>query len=506
MVPNPADQIETATDLGTLKRRSVHGAAWSFGAQALRFIVQFGSQVVLARLLTPGDFGLVAMVSPVLYFVQIFNELGLSQAAIQRVRITQQELSGLFWINLAVSCVLAILLACASPLVAGFYGEPRLAPVCVCLASLLILSGLSAQQIALMNRTMRFGSLAIIDFLCIAVAVVAGIWCALSGLGYWSLVVMQAVNSLTITVLAWSLSRWRPSGPGRTPGVLSMLRFGGHLTAYNLVTFAGTNLDSVLIGRLKGTFELGLYDRAFRLVAAPIAQIGLPVARIADSLLARLQGNDEQYCFAYLQILEALLLVTVPAVLFVALSAQSLVPLLFGAHWSDAAPIVAWLAVATLFAPLSISSYWLFVSQGRAAQQLRYVGVKSIFQLIALLIGLPQGAYGVARSYALFGILVHGSLLWGATSTGPVTLRRVAAVCLPFAVAAIATAAMVTASEALPIPGLEPGAGQICRLTLNALLCLGGFGLAMVCQPQGRRILVGLWAMRSNFRSMPASE
>ena len=312
---------------------------------------------------------------------------------------------------------------------------------------------------------------------------------------------MQAVNSLTILVLAWSLSSWRPSRPRREAGVGAMLRFGGHLTGYNLINFVGINCDSILIGKLGGSVALGLYDRAFKLVAAPIWQISLPVARVAISLLSRLHVTPDRYRAAFLQMLQILLLATVPAVMCVAVAADSLVPLLLGPAWTAAAPIVSALAIATAFAPLSISSYWLFVSQGRTAEQLFYVGIKTAIAFTALLVGLYWGALGVARSYAVFGILVHGSLLWGATRSGPVSRGDVLRACYPIVLAALVTAMALAACErsfgdAAEMPG-------VLRLLLEAGLSYAVFGLALPCTPHGMRIVAGIWRLRSMFVRFP---
>ena len=157
-----------------LKQRSVRGAAATFIGQGTRFFLQLLSQVLLARLLLPAEFGLVAMIGPVLSFVGIFNELGLSQATVQRPSITHQELSNLFWINVAVSSALALLMCGAAPLIALFYNEPRLTAITMWLATMLVVGGLSAQQLALMNRHMRFGQLATIDVACTFMAVAVG--------------------------------------------------------------------------------------------------------------------------------------------------------------------------------------------------------------------------------------------------------------------------------------------------------------------------------------------
>ena len=483
-------------DPGSLKQRSVRGAAATLVAQGVRFILQFVSQVVLARLLLPRDFGLVAMIGPVLGFVSIFNELGLSQATVQRATISDQELSNLFWVNVAVSTTLAGVMAASAPLIAWFYGEPRLVDITLWIATLLIVAGLSAQQVALMNRHMRFVQLAAIDVACTVVAVAVGIAAAWYGLGYWSLVLMQALNSLTIFVMAWMWSNWWPSLPRRHPGTGSLLRFGGHMTGYNIINFLGINLDSVLVGKVSGSVALGLYDRAFKLVASPIWAISLPVARVADSLLAKLQNEPERYSRAYLLMLQALLLITLPAIVFTTVTAGTLVPFLLGPAWVPAAPIVAWLAIATGFAPLSISSSWLFVSQHRVAEQMRFACWRTGVIIVALLAGLPWGAVGVARSYAIFGLLVHGLPLFGATRRGPVTLLDVVRSCHPVIVGGVLAGAAVYLVEM----AFEPAVPTSVRLLIGAFLVYGVCGGTLLFFPNGTRLLRDMWLLRSMFR------
>ena len=493
------DTLPVETDGHVLGQRSVRGGLATFAAQGLRIVLQFGSQIVLARLLLPADFGLIAMVAPLLTLVQIFNELGLSQATIQRAEISHGELSQLFWINLAASLALGGAMALSAPVVAWFYGEPRLAMICVCLASLLVLSGLGAQQIALMNRRMRFSALAAIDIACAALAVVAGIAAALLGMGYWSLVLMQAANSVTILVLCWLMSDWRPGWPRHAAGLGGLLRFGGHVTGANLINFLATNLDLVLIGRVSGSVALGLYDRAFRLVAAPIWQISMPVARVAVSLLSRLHGQDVRYRHAWLRMLQLLLAMTTPAVLWTAMAAPVVVPLLLGPAWLAAAAIVSALALATAFAPFGIAASWLFISQGRTGEQLRFVSLKAVLAIAALLAGLPWGALGVAVSAAIFAVVVQGSQLWGAGRRGPVSHAAMLHGCAPVALGALACGVglgvfgRVVPSDAWPAP-----AWLLAGIVI-AYVC---FGAGVLVLGEGRQMLGDLQRLR---RFMPGA-
>ncbi len=493
--PDPTANPEAAAfaaprDRSTLKRASVHGVAVTFLSQGFRFVLQFGAQIVLAHWLRPGEFGLIAMVAPVLSLVQVFNDLGLTQATIQRQDISHRELSMLFWINVGVSACLAGLMAAAAPLVAWFYHEPRLTLITVACGSLLLLSGISAQQIALMNRRMRYTRLAIIDIACAFMAFVVGLGAARLGCGYWSLVLMQAANSATILVLVWCLSDWRPSWPARDRGVGALLRFGGHLTGFNILGYIENNLGTVLIGRISGAPALGLYDRAFKLVIVPWWQISLPVARVSISLLCRLEGSDAQYRRAYRQMLQGLLLVAAPGLIWAAIEAPALVPLVLGPAWSRAAPIVAWLSVGTVVVPFGSSAYWLFVSQNRVAAQLRYGMISGVLLITSILVGIHWGPIGVAMAYAGFGPAVQGVQLWGATRSGPVSLAAVLRAVYPIGLGLVAAAAGLQALQHVA------GGDAVVRLGVALVAAYGVVGLALLGLPAGRRILAEVWALR----------
>ena len=192
-----------------LKRQSAVGAAVTMGSQGTKFVLQFGSQVVLARLLLPTDFGLLAMVGPLVAAALLLTDLGLSAATVQRPTINQVELSSLFWLNVLIGCGLAGVAVAAAPLAAIFYATPAVTPVMMTMAAALLLSSLSAQHIALLNRRMRFGAIAMIEVGALIAGVIVGVGGALWGLGYWSLVAMQVTNGAATLILACVFSRWR---------------------------------------------------------------------------------------------------------------------------------------------------------------------------------------------------------------------------------------------------------------------------------------------------------
>jgi PST family polysaccharide transporter len=493
--PDGVSRFDASADRETLKRASVRGAAITFLSQGVRFVLQFGAQIVLAHWLLPREFGLIAMVAPVLSLVQVFNDLGLTQATIQRQGITHSELSTLFWINFGISACLACVMMLAAPLVAWFYHEHRVMLITVAFSALLLVTGAGAQQIALMNRRMLYTRLAIIDVACAVMALAIGLAAAALGFGTWSLVAMQAANSLTILVLAWGFSDWRPSLPQRRSGAMELLKFGSHLTGFNVLGIVETNLGTVLLGRFNGAQALGLYDRAYKLVIVPWWQISLPVARVSISLLCRLHGADAHYARAFRQMLQGLLLVAGPGLIWAALEAPTLVPLVLGPAWARAAPIVAWLSLGTIVMPGGAGAYWLFVSQNRVREQLRYGLLSGLLLVASILAGIAWGPLGVARAYAAFGPFVQGVQLWGATRRGPVTGAMVLRALYPVAVALLAAGAALAGLRAAHGVAATP-----LRLSETLILSYTTAALALLLFPAGRGIMGDVWALRTAIR------
>jgi len=181
---------------------------------------------MLARLLTPSDFGVVAMVSAVTGFFGSLGDLGLSSATIQRTEVTHEQVSTLFWINIAVSLFISVVFACLAPEVAWFYHDPRLTGVALASAAGILFNGLTFQHYALLVRQMRFGAMAVVQTLPMLTGAVVGVALAVAGWSYWALVVMGIAQAGTTALTAWIAVRWKPGLPNRNSGVGTMLAFG----------------------------------------------------------------------------------------------------------------------------------------------------------------------------------------------------------------------------------------------------------------------------------------
>jgi PST family polysaccharide transporter len=428
------------------------------------------------------------MVGPVLALCYLMGELGLGQAIIIQKNITSAEISTLFWFGLLLNSALAVGLALLSPGIAWLYQEPRTLLITLALAALLPISGLAAQHVAVLNRHMRFTALAVLDIAPPAVGLAAGLAAARSDWGYWSLVAVAVAETLTIVILAWALSDWRPGWPSRDRHLGRLLRVGSHITGYNLAGYATTSLDSILLGVAQGSEALGLYNRGYKLVVQPVSQLIMPVGRIAVPLLTRLRSDVHRYRRAYLDMLRIMMLCGTPGILFTMVMARPLVLFLLGPQWEAVAPVFAWLCLGSLASPIYASTFWLFTTQERTGQQMYYVGATSVLSVMAFVAGLPWGPAGVAAGAGLSFLLISTPLVcWGATRHGAVTGRDLMLALAPLLIAGLTTVA------ALEIAQTYLMVADPAMLAISALLSYGTFISVLLCLPFGRPIVRRAW-------------
>lgn len=415
-----------ATDhlLTSIKGRALSSSFVTMLAQGVQFVLMLGSTMILARLLSPRDFGLVAMVTTVIGFLRIFNEAGLSTATVQREGITHIQVSNLFWTNIVVGGAIALLLAVLAPAVAWFYREPRLIAVTLALCITFLLTSVAVQHLALLKRQMRFRAIAVIQISATGAGALAGVVMAWTKCGYWSLVGMQLATPFVALLLAWSFSRWRPQLPKRDGTTRSLLHFGAHLTASSFLWSLARGCDSLFIGRVYGPAPLGLYSRAAALLMRPVEQAIPTLGGVLVPTLSRLQANPERYRRAVLQIYDIIAVTTfLLAGLLLAL-AQPLTLFVLGQKWENAAPIFAGFTVVALYYPINDVASWLLTSQGRGKDFLVLSLINSSLAPAFFVAGLPFGPVGVAISYSAFCLLVAlPAAYYIAGRQGPVSAR-----------------------------------------------------------------------------------
>jgi PST family polysaccharide transporter len=416
---SPVHRALAQPAVADLKRKSVIGGVAAVSGQGVKFVVQTATTMVLARLLSPQDFGLLGMVVVVTGFLALFQDAGLGMATVQRLEVTHEQTSTLFWINVAVGAILATLCAALAPVMVAFYHEPRLYWITVVSGGTLMLNGLAAQHSALLQRSMRFVTQAKIGVLSLTVGSGTGIVMALLGCRYWSLVGMAMVSALVSVGGVWLAVPWVPGPPRRRSGIRSMLHFGGLATCNSFVVFLAWNAEKILLGRVWGPDALGLYGRAFQLVTLPVQQLNTAVTGVAFPALSRIQNDAKRLARSFLRGFSLLISATIPITITCALFAEEIVRVVLGAKWMEAAPIFRLLSpVAVVFAVANPFS-WLLMSTGRIGRALTLAAATTPLVILGIVLGLSHGPKGVALGYSsAMTALVIPIAAWSKHGTG----------------------------------------------------------------------------------------
>jgi PST family polysaccharide transporter len=341
------------------------------------------------------------MVLAITSFADLFRDLGLSSAAIQKKNLTRDQQSNLFWINVATGSLLTLIVAAGSPLVGWFYKKPELVPVTVALSFSFLIASLGTQHGAMMVRMMQFGRRAMATLTGAVVGLIVSVILAWSGSAYWALVWGNLGGAACTTTLLFILSPFWPGKMSRGSGVRGMLGFGANITAFNFVNYFSRNLDNILIGKYWGSDALGIYSKAYSLLMLPLKTIRGPINSVAYPAMCKLQNHPESFRDYYRKTVNLLAWLSMPLTALLWLVAPDLIEVMLGKEWSSVAPIFAWLAVASFIQPASsfIGSVQMSLGHGR-----RYL-VCGIFNAAVLvtgfLIGIHWGAKGVAISYVI---------------------------------------------------------------------------------------------------------
>jgi len=403
-----------------LKEKTIRGGLARLCAQGAEFTLRLVSLMVLARLLGPKDFGLVGMVTALTGVLILFRDFGLSAAAIQRPIVTEEQLSTLFWINIFVGAALTVLTVAMAPVVAAFYREPRLAAVTAALAASFIFNAAGVQHGALLQRQMRFTTLAVISTISLVVSTSIAIGGAMIGYGYWALVAMALAAPIINTLGFWLTTAWVPGRPRRRIGIRSMMHFGGTITLNSLVVYIASNFEKVLLGRFWGADALGIYGRAYQLINIPTGNLNAAAGEVAFSALSRLQDDPSRLKSYFLKGYSLVLAMTMPMTVASALFADDMILVLLGPKWKDAAPIFRYLAPTILVFAVANPLSWLVMSLGLVRRALKIGLVIAPVLILAYVVGLPYGPKGVAIAYSVTMLLwvipviawsVHGTMI-----------------------------------------------------------------------------------------------
>lgn len=439
--PDGAGPITAGESFG---HRAMSGAVLLALAQAVKLATQFGSVFLLSRLLSPVDFGVFAMVMPIVAFVMLIQDFGLSGAIVAAKTLDHAQETTLFWLNLAAASVLAVALVAAAPLIAHFYRSPAVLWPTVALAGSVFLSGLATLQFSLLVRNLKFGAMAVADIAGALAGLAIPVAIAWSHPSPWALIASVFANMIAGLACAWSVTRWLPGRPAPLARIKSLLAFGGGLSGATFAHFVARNADNVLIGRYLGAVPLGFYDRAYKLLLFPLQQVVSPLSRVVVPVLVRLSDEPGRYATAYRRALDLILIIAMPGMMVVLIMADTLIVFVMGPVWLPVVPIFRWLGLVGLTVPLSQTLPWLLMSQGRTRPLVHLAVFHMVCCVVAFGFGLRFGIVGMAACYALVEVVaVLPVAIWYTGRGGPVSRTDLLRIAGPHALACIAVGAVL---------------------------------------------------------------
>ena len=356
---------------------------------------------ILARLLVPSDFGLIAMVTVFSSFVAIFSDFGLTSAIVQKKEVSDEALSSTFWINVCLGALLTIALAASAPLIAAFYSQPTLTPLVVFISTTFFIASFSNVQSGLLMKRMNFKALAVINICAIGISGPIAVLLTFSGYGVWSLAWYTVLSTLIMVVLTWIYARWIPHFLLGLRHMRGLLRFGANLTGFSFVNYFALNMDNLLVGRFLGSGPLGFYNLAYTLLVFPASNISSVVARVMFPALSIIQHDKQAVREAIVTATRYIAAVSFPLMIWVLVTAPQLIRVIYGPKWISAIPLVQILALTAAVQSILAAVGLTYMSQGRTDILFKWSIVSTSVFSISFAVGLRWGVLGVAIAYSI---------------------------------------------------------------------------------------------------------
>ncbi len=486
----------------TMRAKIASGLAWKVASQVFRQLSRVAVVVILARLLTPADYGLAAMVLVFSSLVLIFADLALGAALVQRQELSEADRSTVFWTSAAMGVAFMLLGIALSWPLAAFYGESDVQPLFAALSVSFLVTALGTTQSALMNREMQFRSLELRMMAGTLVGGTVGIVVALAGGGAWAIIAQQLAIALASTTLLWFFSPWKPRFMFSLDSLRSLAGFSVKVFGTRVLFYANRNLDNLLIGRFLGAASLGAYAIAYNVMLMPLARIAQPIVEVLFPAMSRIQDDRPRMAAMWLRANRMIGAITVPAMVGLMIVGPEFVATLFGAKWADAAPVIQILAWVGLLQSLQRLNSSVLQASDRAGALLRYSVIVLVASVIAFVVGIHWGIVGVAVGYAVSSTIVEPYYTW---LTAHVLELKLADFLRSLAGVAQATVGMAAVLIATKLWLLSPDLPAGIRLLILVALGTGTYlALAAWRAPELRGDIRGLRRGRSAAAPQPA--
>jgi PST family polysaccharide transporter len=388
-----------------LKYRTFGGVSWSAIGKVADQVIKLLIGVILARLLTPSDFGLVGMVVVFTGFARIFQSFGLGSALVHISDLTEAHLSTVFWFNLVMGVILTILYSSLAPLLASFYGDSILQPITVLLSLQFVFAGISVVHRSVLIRDIDFRLLSVVSVGSTVFAGTTAVVLAQLGYGVWSLVVKRLFDVGSAAGILWVSSSWRPQLGFSVTALKDLWQYSINLLGTKSLNFWTRRLDDVLIGRYIGSDALGTYSKAYQTMLVPLTNVSRVISRVMFPALSSIKDDVPRVRTTFLRMTRTIALLTFPAMVGLLVTVEPFVIGVFGAQWSGMIPVLSVLCVTGLWQSIGTLNGSLYMSQGRTDVQFRVSMVMNPVIMAGIIVGLYWGILGVAIGYTLASLI-----------------------------------------------------------------------------------------------------
>ena len=382
-----------------LKQKTIKGLFWSFFSQGGRQISQFIITIILARALTPRDFGLVGMVVVLTNFFIYIGDLGFDKALIQKQDVTETQLSSVFWINVILAFSITTILIILAPAISHLYRDHLIAPILAVISLCIVFNSFGIIQRTILTKKLDFKALAMRNVLPVIIAGIVAIFLAYSEFGVWSLVFQLLTLTLSDTIFVWIVSGWRPKFIFRISSIENLFSFSFNMMGSGIVQYMSRNADYFLIGIFLGPTALGYYTLAYKLMMIPLQFMSQAINSVIFPVFSMIKEHISKIRESYIEMVKAIAFIIMPIMSGLFILASEFVLTLYGKEWEPAILLVRILCFVAILQSICALEEPVTLSQGKARLHFKLVLTNTLLIVLSVAVGLRWGIYGVAVAY-----------------------------------------------------------------------------------------------------------
>ena len=385
----------------SLKQEAVKGVVWSAAQKWGVRIISFLVMLILARLVLPESFGLVAYATVFTAFAQIFVDQGFSDAIVQFAKLDREHLDTAFWISILTGTVLTLISLAAAGLIANFFHEPKLAPIIKWLSPIFVLSALSSVQQSILRRNLEFKSLTIRSLISVTISGVVAVTMAILGFGVWSLVAKLLVDGTVEFIVLWQVSGWRPNFRFSAKHFKELFSFGINIVGGNFVDFLSVHSDDFLIGYFLGPIALGYYTLAYNLLIVMTDLLVSVPNLVAFPVFSKIQNDPDRLKSAFYEVTELQSLIAFPIFLGIFIVAPEAVKVLYTDKWAASIPVVQILMLIGIVRSATYFYSSIFRAAGKPSWRFGLYSLTALLNVVGFMVVVKMGIVAVAVSYVV---------------------------------------------------------------------------------------------------------